>query len=73
MSFRSVVHDVRDGFGSLSRRGFEVRLPRHHREKSHGAVHELYDHPTVILNSCWASLPQELLRDVIKRLEARGK
>ncbi|GFS37522.1 tubby like protein 5 [Actinidia rufa] len=70
MSFRSIVRDVRDGFGSLSRRGFEVRLPGHHRGKSHGAVHELYDHPLVIQNSCWASLPQELLRDVIKRLEA---
>ncbi|GFZ09529.1 hypothetical protein Acr_21g0001280 [Actinidia rufa] len=40
------------------------------RGKSHGAVHELSDHPMVIQNSCWASLPQELLRDVIKRLEA---
>ncbi|GFY96471.1 tubby like protein 10 [Actinidia rufa] len=70
MSFRSIVRDVRDGFGSLSRRGFEVRLPGHHRGKSHGAVHELYDRPLVIQNSCWASLPQELLRDVIKRLEA---
>ncbi|PSS17463.1 Tubby-like F-box protein [Actinidia chinensis var. chinensis] len=70
MSFRSIVRDVRDGFGSLSRRGFEVRLPGHHGRKSHGAVHELYDRPLVIQNSCWASLPQELLRDVIKRLES---
>ena len=70
MSFRSIVRDVRNGFGSLSRRGCEVRLPGHHRGKSHGAVHELYDHPLVIQNSCWASLPQELLHDVIKRLEA---
>ncbi|KAF5467748.1 hypothetical protein F2P56_011968 [Juglans regia] len=70
MSFRSIVRDVRDGLGSLSRRSFEVRLPSHHRGKSHGSVHELHDQPLIIQNSHWASLPPELLRDVIKRLEA---
>ncbi|KAJ8641595.1 hypothetical protein MRB53_018289 [Persea americana] len=73
MSFRSIVRDVRDGFGSLSRRSFEVRLSGagHHRGKSQGAVHELQDdQPLVIQQSCWAGLPPELLRDVIKRLEA---
>ncbi|KAK9270357.1 hypothetical protein L1049_025936 [Liquidambar formosana] len=71
MSFRSIVRDVRDGFGSLSRRSFEVRLPgHHHRGKSHGSVHEMHDQPIVIQSSRWASLPPELLRDVIKRLEA---
>ena len=70
MSFRSIVRDVRDGFGSLSRRSFEVRLPGHSRGKSHGSVHELHEQPLEIQNSQWASLPPELLRDVIKRLEA---
>ncbi|GAV61895.1 F-box domain-containing protein/Tub domain-containing protein [Cephalotus follicularis] len=70
MSFRSIMRDVRDGFGSLSRRSFEVRLSGHHRGKSHGSVHELHDQPLVIQNSRWAGLPPELLRDVIKRLEA---
>ena len=70
MSFRSIVRDVRDGFGSLSKRGFEVRLLGHRRGKSHGAVHELPDPVPVVQNSCWASLPPELLRDVIERLEA---
>ncbi|KAJ6412509.1 hypothetical protein OIU84_005541 [Salix udensis] len=70
MSFRSIVRDMRDGFGSLSRRSFEVRLPGHHRGKSHGSVCELHDQPEVIQNSRWAGLPPELLRDVIKRLEA---
>nr|CAB3490996.1 unnamed protein product [Digitaria exilis] len=70
MSFRSIVRDVRDGFGSLSKRGFEVRLLGHRRGKSHGAVHELHDPVPVVQNSCWASLPPELLRDVIERLEA---
>ncbi|KAG6578887.1 Tubby-like F-box protein 8, partial [Cucurbita argyrosperma subsp. sororia] len=44
MSFRSILRDVRDGFGSLSRRSFET--------------------------SRWASLPPELLCDVVRRLEA---
>ncbi|KAL8166158.1 hypothetical protein V2J09_007657 [Rumex salicifolius] len=69
MSFRSIVRDVRDSFGSLSRRSFEVRLPSHYRGKSHGSVHEMHEPPIVIQNSPWANLPPELLRDVIKRLE----
>nr|ACF81323.1 unknown [Zea mays] len=69
MPFRSIVRDVRDGFGSLSRRGFEVRFLSHRRGKSHGAVHELHDPVLVVQSSCWASLPPELLRDVIERLE----
>lgn len=70
MSFRSIVRDVRDSFGSLSRRSFDVRLiGSHHRGKSHGALHDLHDEPVLIQNSRWASLPPELLCDVIKRLE----
>ncbi|RDX76600.1 Tubby-like F-box protein 8, partial [Mucuna pruriens] len=69
MSFRSIVRDVRDGFGSLSRRSFEVRLPGHHWGKSNSSVHEVHECVPVIQNSRWASLPPELLRDVIKRLE----
>lgn len=72
MSFRSIVRDVRDGFGSLSRRSFDVRLSSligHRRGKSQGSVLELHDPCPVIQQSRWASLPPELLRDVIKRLE----
>ncbi|KAH6782545.1 tubby like protein 1 [Perilla frutescens var. hirtella] len=69
MSFRSLARDLRDSIGSLSRRSFDVRLNGHLRGKSHGAVHELHDQPEVIQTSCWAGLPPELLRDVIKRLE----
>ncbi|KAL9245087.1 hypothetical protein vseg_018780 [Gypsophila vaccaria] len=70
MSFRSIVRDVRDGFGSLSRRSFEVRLSGNLHGKSHGSVHEMHEPCVVIQTSKWASLPPELLRDVIKRLEA---
>ncbi|PSS02843.1 Tubby-like F-box protein [Actinidia chinensis var. chinensis] len=69
MSFRSIVRDVRDGFGSLSRRSFDVRLSGHHRGKSHGSFHEVHDQLLVIQSSRWANLPAELLFDVIKRLE----
>ncbi|XAR53101.1 hypothetical protein NMG60_11021505 [Bertholletia excelsa] len=69
MSFRSIVRDVRDSFGSLSRRSFDVRLSGHHRGKSHGSFHEFHDQPLVIQTSRWANLPPELLCDVIKRLE----
>ncbi|CAM8935208.1 unnamed protein product [Rhodiola kirilowii] len=70
MSFRSIVRDVRDSFGSLSRRSFDVKLLGiHHRGKSHGSVHELHEQPEIVQNSRWANLPPELLLDVIKRLE----
>ncbi|XP_034702084.1 tubby-like F-box protein 8 [Vitis riparia] len=69
MSFRSIVRDVRDGFGSLSRRSFDVRLLGHSRGKSIGSFHEMHDQPLVIQNSRWANLPPELLYDIIKRLE----
>jgi len=67
MSFRSIVRDVRDGIGSLSRRSFDLRLPG--GSKSNSSVHEVHERPLVIQNSRWASLPPELLRDVIRRLE----
>ncbi|TVU19585.1 hypothetical protein EJB05_35741 [Eragrostis curvula] len=76
MSFRSIVRDVRDGFGSLSRRSFDVTIAGlygitgHHRGKSQSTVHELHDADIIIQESRWASLPPELLRDVIRRLEA---
>ncbi|CAA2964162.1 tubby-like F-box 8 [Olea europaea subsp. europaea] len=64
MSFRNIARDIRDGIGSLSRRFYHG--------KSHGAVHELHDQHSVMQSSCWASLPPELLREVIKRLEESG-
>lgn len=70
MSFRSIVRDVREGFGSLSRRSFDVRLSGNNNGKSNNSVHELNEQSLVIQNTGWASLPPELLREVIKRLEA---
>ncbi|KAL2467905.1 Tubby-like F-box protein 10 [Forsythia ovata] len=64
MSFQSIACDIKDSIGSLSR--------RFRQGKSHGAVHELHDQPPVMQSSCWTSLPPELLREVIKRLEESG-
>lgn len=70
MSFHKIARDLKDGFGSISRRTFEIKLPGRHKGRSYGAaVHELRDLPPVIQDSCWARLPPELLHDVIKRLE----
>ncbi|KAL5673260.1 hypothetical protein ACJX0J_017566, partial [Zea mays] len=76
MSFRSIVRDVRDGFGSLSRRSFEVTLASiygltgHHKGKTQSSSHVLDDSPSIIRESRWANLPPELIRDIIRRLEA---
>ncbi|GFP82871.1 tubby-like F-box protein 8 [Phtheirospermum japonicum] len=62
MSFRSIARDIRESFGSLSRRSFDG--------KSHGSFNELNDNPSLVIqNSHWANLPPELLYDVIRRLE----
>lgn len=67
---------VRDGIGSISRRGFVFRRDR--SASSASAVDAGFD-PDGIYDgdddddgdqSSWASLPPELLRDVVERVEA---
>ncbi|KAM0852927.1 hypothetical protein ACQ4PT_051421 [Festuca glaucescens] len=76
MSFRSIARDVRDGFGSLSRRSFDVTiaslygLTGHHRGKGQSSLDDLHEPAPILQESNWAILPPELLRDVIRRLEA---
>lgn len=75
MSFRKITRDVRDGVGSLSRRSFEAALAGlgltgNGRSKSVSSVYQVQEAGPVIQDSKWAHLPPELLRDVIKRLEA---
>lgn len=73
MSFRSIVRDVRDSIGSLSRRSFDFKLSNLHKEggKSRGSVQDCHEEQPVVLiqETPWANLPPELLRDVINRLE----
>uniref|UniRef100_A0ACD5Y8Q6 Uncharacterized protein n=1 Tax=Avena sativa TaxID=4498 RepID=A0ACD5Y8Q6_AVESA len=78
MTLRSILRDFRESFGNLSRRNLEAKissipgLSGHHspRGKSLESSDELLlDGLVEMQQSCWASLPPELLRDVMKRLE----
>ncbi|XP_058084760.1 tubby-like F-box protein 14 [Magnolia sinica] len=75
MPLKGLVRDVRDGLSrSFSRRSFDFRGSRRFRSASANR----FDFDAVEINGggsggdqgCWASLPPELLRDVVKRLEA---
>jgi len=59
---------MRDEIGSISRKGLDVKL----RSRSHRAVVADGSRPAVIdalKQSCWANMPNELLRDVLMRIE----
>lgn len=45
-------------------------LTGHHKGKTQSSSHELDDSPSLIRESRWANLPPELIRDIIRRLEA---
>ncbi|XP_075524158.1 tubby-like F-box protein 3 [Primulina tabacum] len=70
MSFKSILQDMRGEFGSISRKGFDGRFGYGLRSRSH-RVSE--DSTVTVLDalkqSCWASMPPELLRDVLMRIE----
>ncbi|XP_027098050.1 tubby-like F-box protein 3 [Coffea eugenioides] len=70
MSFRSILQDMRGEFGSISRKGFEMRLPNGLRSRSQRVVQDSCFVPIDALKqSCWAYMPPELLRDVLVRIE----
>lgn len=72
MSFRSILQDMRGEFGSISRKGFEVKFGYGLRSRSQS--HRDVQNTLVVLDglrqSCWANMPPELLRDVLMRIEA---
>lgn len=70
MSFRSILQDVRDGIGSISRRGLDRKLSHSLRCRSQSAVYDSnYKNTAVLQQSPWANMPAELLRDVLMRIE----
>ncbi|XXG54231.1 hypothetical protein AAC387_Pa03g2171 [Persea americana] len=72
MSFKSMIQDMKGEIGSISRRGFEVKIGYGLRSRSHRVVQDI-PLPQVVdalKQSCWANMPPELLRDVLVRLEA---
>ncbi|XP_020108731.1 tubby-like F-box protein 6 [Ananas comosus] len=72
MSFRSIIQDMRDEIGNISRKGIEVKIGYGLRSRSHRAVVANAPPPPpvdALGQSCWASMPPELLRDVLVRIE----
>ncbi|XP_015088369.1 tubby-like F-box protein 3 [Solanum pennellii] len=61
MSFKSMIQDMKDEFGSISRKGF--------RSRSHRVVQDCTVTVDALRQSCWANMPPELLRDVLMRIE----
>ncbi|KAK6937441.1 Tubby, C-terminal [Dillenia turbinata] len=71
MTLKSIIQEVKGEIGSISRKGFEVKLGYGLRSRSHRVVQdssmEVFD---ASKQSCWANLPPELLRDVLMRIES---
>ncbi|KAJ9187724.1 hypothetical protein P3X46_003148 [Hevea brasiliensis] len=71
MSFKSMLQDMRGEFGSMSRKGFDVRFGYGMRSRSHKVVQDSsFVSVDAFKQSCWANMPPELLRDVLTRIEA---
>lgn len=71
MSFRSLIQDMKDEFGNISRHG--LRSSRSHRAAVAAGAPRV---ASVVLGladalegTCWAQLPPELLREVLVRIE----
>eukprot|EP00250_Pteridium_aquilinum_P009569 c18759_g1_i1 orf=796-1812(+) len=79
MALRSLIRefqDLKDGLGSISRRSFDIKFPIYHnRSRSMNSVldeNQARQNRNVDISqqSCWATMPPELLRDVLQRVEA---
>ena len=71
MSFKSIIQDMRGEFGSISRKGFEVKFVSGMRSRSHRVVQDssVVAKIDALKQSCWVNLPPELLRDVLIRID----
>ncbi|KAJ6420106.1 hypothetical protein OIU84_030093 [Salix udensis] len=71
MSIKSIVRELKemkDGIGNISRRGLEGKHWRG-RARSHIAPDETPAETDQIEQGRWANLPQELLLDIVRRVE----
>lgn len=69
-SFKSIIQDVKDEIGNISRKGFDhVKFGYGLRSRSHRVVQDSSVVVDALKQSCWASMPPELLRDVLMRIE----
>ncbi|KAK8606760.1 hypothetical protein V6N13_052518 [Hibiscus sabdariffa] len=67
-SFMRELKEMKDGIGSISKRGEQSKLWRS-RTRSHVAPDEAPLEPELEEQSPWANLPPELLLDIIQRVE----
>lgn len=70
MSFKSILHEKKGETGSMSRKGFDVKLGHGFRSRSHRVVQDSSVVVDALRQSCWANMPPELLMDVLMRIEA---
>ncbi|OMP06623.1 hypothetical protein COLO4_08022 [Corchorus olitorius] len=70
MSFKSIIQDMKEELGSISRKGFDVKFGYGMRSRSHRVVQDSSVAVDAFKQSCWANMPPELLRDVLMRIEA---
>lgn len=70
MSFKSIIQDMKEELGSISRKGFDVKFSYGLRSRSHRVVQDSSMAVDALRQSCWANMPPELLRDVLMRIEA---
>ncbi|GKV12058.1 hypothetical protein SLEP1_g23260 [Rubroshorea leprosula] len=70
MSFKSIIQDMKGEFGSISRKGFDMKFGYGMRSRSHRVVQDITVPIDAFKQSCWANMPPELLRDVLMRIEA---
>lgn len=67
MSFKSIIRELKDGIGSMSRRGVEGK---HWRNRTRSFVApDMATYTTPSNQGQWANLPPELLLDIIRRVE----
>ncbi|CAG7908743.1 unnamed protein product [Brassica rapa] len=66
MSFKSLIQEMRGELGSISRKGFGFGRSRSQRVVQDSCVVPV----DAFKQSCWATMPPELLRDVLVRIEA---
>ncbi|KAJ0259061.1 Tubby-like F-box protein 3 [Hirschfeldia incana] len=66
MSFKSLIQEMRGEIGSISRKGFGFGRSRSQRVVQDSCVVPV----DAFKQSCWATMPPELLRDVLIRIEA---
>ncbi|XP_048570798.1 tubby-like F-box protein 6 [Triticum urartu] len=69
MSFRSLIQDMKDEFGNISRHG--LRSSRSHRTAAGPGAPRVVSVglADALEGTCWAQLPPELLREVLVRID----